>query len=96
VIPAVGHDDWGREKPQHDLASPPQKLAVGDTGWRRIGPQLRVFLNDVKVQRCTAYDCDAGTVTRHRLDDEGRIYIDPATQKVAVETVTGTVEVRWI
>lgn len=80
---------------RHDLSSPPPRLAVGDAGWSRFGPQLRVFLDRSEVQRCMAYDVEKGSVTRQRLDAAGHSFVDEKTNKVAVETITGLVEVKW-
>lgn len=81
--------------PRHDLDQPPRTLAVGDPGYRRIGESLQVFFDQEAVRKCTAYDVERGTITRHRLDGAGRSYIDPETQKIAVETLLGKVEVQW-
>lgn len=94
---AVDHDDWGRERREvrHEIASPPRQLAIGEPGWRRIGPNLKITLDGQEVSRCVAYDIEKQTVTRQRLDDAMRIFVDPETNRVAVETVGGKVEVRW-
>lgn len=81
--------------PSHDIAAPPRKLAIGDPSFRRIGPNIRILLDGEEQRRVTAYDQDKGTVTRHRLDEAGRIFVDPETDKVAVETVSGAVKVVW-
>jgi hypothetical protein len=77
------------------MASPPRKLAIGDPGFRRFGPNLRIFLDGEEQRRVTAYDADKGTITRQRLDEAGRIFVDPGTDEVALETLTGSVEVKW-
>lgn len=88
---AVGGDGRATK----DLQPPPRQLAVGDPLFRRVGPNIRIFIDGEEVQRCTAYDLDKRTVTRQRLDAEGLIFVDPETDRVAVETVTGKVEVKW-
>jgi hypothetical protein len=80
---------------QHDLSLPPRRFAVGDPGFSRIAPRLRVLFDGEEVKRCTAYDADRGMITRHRLDEAGRIFIDSETGGVAVETLTGKVEIQW-
>jgi hypothetical protein len=67
---------------------------VGDPHFASIGPRLRILLDGKPVERCTAYDLDAQTVTRQLLQD-GHAFVDPETDAVAVETLTGKVEVRW-
>jgi hypothetical protein len=78
-----------------DIAAPPRRLAVGDPGFHRFGPMLRVLLDGEEVKRCTAYDADKGVITRLLLDAAGRIFVDADTQKVATETLTGAVKVQW-
>jgi hypothetical protein len=81
---------------KHDIAAPPRRLSIGEPGWRRFVGRVRVMLDGEVVARCVGYDADQGTVTRQRLDEAGRIFVDPDTDSVAVETLTGTVEVKWL
>jgi hypothetical protein len=80
---------------RHDLAPPPRRLSVGEPGWRRFAGQLRVLLDGEEVERCTAYDLDKQIVSRQLLDASGRIYVDRESDRVACETVSGKVEVKW-
>ena len=80
---------------RHDLAPPPRQLAVGDPGFNRIGPRVRIFLNGEEIKRCTAYDLDQQFVICHRLNERGHIFVDPGTDEVATERLTGKVEVKW-
>lgn len=74
---------------------PPRRLSVHDEGYDpAIGARLRVLLDGVSQDgRCEAYDIDAGTVIRCKLDEQGHIYAEG--DEVARETVTGKVEVSW-
>jgi hypothetical protein len=81
---------------QHDIPAPPRTLSIGDPGWRRFAGRLTVTLDREDVtRRCVGFDCDKGTITRQRLDEAGRIFVDPDTDGVAIETLTGAVRVAW-
>lgn len=74
----------------------PTSLTIGGPTFREYAGRIAVFLDGEKVQRCTGFDVEKGTVTRQLLNDQGRIYVDTETDRVAVETVTGKVEVKWL
>jgi hypothetical protein len=81
---------------KHDIAAPPRALSIGEPGWRRFAGRLTVMLDREDVtRRCVGFDCDKGTITRQRLDEAGRIFVDRDTDGVAVETLTGAVRVAW-
>lgn len=73
----------------------PQSGDIRIPGWRRFAGRICIRLNGQEVKRCVAFDVEKGVVTRQRLDAAGRIYVDPVTDKVAVEQLTGTVWVTW-
>ena len=74
---------------------PPRRLSVHDVGYDpALGSRLCVLLDGVSQDgRCEAYDIDAGTVIRCKLDEQGYIYAED--DEVARETVSGKVEVKW-
>lgn len=91
--------DFGFEPPtpsarvdDYDL---PQRLAMGEPGWHRFLGRIRVLLDGADVARCTGFDADKGMVRVQKVDAEGRIYIDQATDRIATATLHGRVEVRW-
>jgi hypothetical protein len=74
----------------------PKQLEAGQAGWLRFAGSIVITLNGEDVtRRCVGFDTAKGRLTRQRLDGEGRIYVDAATQKVATEILRGKVEVRW-
>lgn len=76
-----------------DVEKPPRKMSIVDRDLvAKWGCRIEIFLDNVPVSGVTAYDCDAGTVTRHRLDANGRRFAMDGT--VATETLRGGVEVR--
>lgn len=92
--------DFGYEPPsaapKHDIAAPPRRLSIDEPGWRRCVGRIRVMLDGERVERCVGYDADKGKITRQQLDEAGRIFVDPDTDRVAVETLTGAVKVQWL
>lgn len=72
----------------------PRRLSVHDKGYdHNVGVALVITLDGVEQRSVVAYDIDASTVTRHVLDGKGNAQVEPGTDDVWVETVTGTVEV---
>ena len=73
--------------------TPPQRLAVGDPGFKSIGPRSRIFLDGAELSRCTAYDTAAGTVRVQAVDGAGR----PIRHcgRVVEKLLSGRVEVQW-
>ena len=82
--------------------APPAKLSVDDLD-KRDSPvtweeaqRIRGMLDGVEQHQVVEYDCEAGTILRNKLDDEGRTQINPANRdEVWRETVTGNVTVEW-
>jgi hypothetical protein len=76
----------------------PRQLTVEemlkDPVLREMAPRLEIRLDGVKQVQCTAYDIDAGSITRMVLDDKGKLVIDGEDAKL--ETLNGRVEVSVI
>lgn len=78
------------------LCDVPPRYDVNDPGYRwEVGRHLRVMLDGVEVSDVVAYDIAARTITRHAKDATGTVYIDHATERLAVETLVGAVTVDW-
>lgn len=77
------------------MTAPPRRLSTDDADYDpAVGARVLVFLDGVEQRRrCVAYDADAGTVTRAKLNEAGEIYC--VGDEIAMETVSGKVEVRW-
>lgn len=77
------------------MNAPPRRLSVHDADYDpAIGARVHVLLDGVDQRgRCEAYDADAGTVTRCKHDETGKAYV--VGDEIAMETVTGKVEVSW-
>jgi len=58
-----------------------------------LGHRLIISLDGVEQEQVVAYDIEAGTVTRNKLNEAGEVYVDPVLEEVAKETVHGTVTV---
>ncbi|MBT2242674.1 hypothetical protein JQK15_03910 [Sphingobium sp. BHU LFT2] len=73
----------------------PRRLCVDDADYDpQVGESLIVSLDGVdQYGQATAYDLDAGTVTRVKRDEKGLILING--DEVVLETVSGDVDVRW-
>jgi len=58
------------------------------------GRSIRVLFDGADVTaRCETCDDVTGEVVLHSLDDEGGLYVDPATGDVARVTLRGRVEI---
>lgn len=82
-----------------DSKGPPRKSSVeaiqaGDGSWE-VAMRTEIVLDGEVQNHVTAYDCDAGTVTRQVLDERGRPQLNETRDAVQTETVTGDVTVRW-
>jgi hypothetical protein len=63
---------------------------------RAAGKSVHVYLDGVEVKACLMADDDLGTVTRHVLNADGQVQIDPEKRdEVWTETVNGKVEIRF-
>ncbi len=59
-----------------------------------VGCFLEVSLDGDVVKQVLAYDIDTGTVTRPKTDEGGRIVVDPQTEEIVTEVLTGQVSVQ--
>lgn len=77
--------------------APPVRYSVGQEDFDpEIGRRLRIFVDGVEQQEVVEYDCEAGTVLKNKLNDEGRAQPDPTDRnRVWRETVKGAVTVEW-
>lgn len=58
-----------------------------------LGRRLVISLDGAVQKQVVAYDIEAGSITRNKLNDAGEAYVDPVLEEVAKETVHGTVTV---
>lgn len=76
-----------------DTEQPPQKLSIADSALlAKWAGRIEVLLDGALIDRVIEYDVEAGTVTRYRLNEEGRVYVVDGA--AAEETLRGQVEVR--
>lgn len=76
---------------------PPVRYAVGQADFDPgIGRRLRVFVDGVEQNQVVEYDCEAGTVLRNKLDENGKAQLNEACDEVLRETITGAVTVDWV
>lgn len=77
--------------------SPPVRYGVDRHDFDpEIGRRLRVFVDGVEQKQVIKYDCEAGTVLRNKLDENGQAQIDPVKRdEVWTEALTGQVTVEW-
>ena len=73
-------------------AAPPRQLSVDNREHRRW-PNLAVYLNGERQNYVMAYDIDAGTITKHATDDQGRLIREPDRRQIEREVLTGQVTV---
>lgn len=58
-----------------------------------LGHRLVISLDGIVQDQVVAYDIEAGTVLKNKLNEAGEVYLDPVLEEVAKETVHGTVTV---
>lgn len=76
------------------MNAPPRRLSTEDADYdSTIGMRVCVLLDGIEQRRLIAYDVDAGTVTRAKLNEAGEIYC--VGDEVAMEVASGLVEVHW-
>lgn len=76
--------------------SPPVRYSIGQADFDpAIGNRLRVFVDGAEQKEVVEYDCEAGTVLRNKLDDQGNAQLNEAKDEVLRETITGNVTVDW-
>jgi hypothetical protein len=61
-----------------------------------VGIRLRISLDGVEMRRVVAYDIAAGTIERHVTTAAGRPVLTADRTAIAMETLTGEVEVDWV
>lgn len=72
----------------------PVRLDVNDPAFKAWqGQPIAVTVDGVPQEQVTAYDTEAGTVTRHKLDAAGNAMIDYEREEFVTEVVTGQVAV---
>lgn len=59
-----------------------------------IGRRLRITLDGVVQHQVIAYDCVAGTIVRHAIDESGQVILNDALDEIKRETLHGKVAVR--
>lgn len=75
---------------------PPNRQSVDDPDFDpSVGARTLIYLDGTLQKEASAYDCDAGTVTRPVVDAEGRLQLTPSRDAILQEVVTGTVTVEW-
>jgi hypothetical protein len=75
-------------------AAIPRRLSVHDDAIDySFTSRLRICLDGVEQKAVTAYDIDAGAVTRYVLDEKGKPVINAVRDEVETETVEGEVKV---
>lgn len=75
----------------------PRRLSVHDDDIDySFTSRLRICVDGVEQKCVTAYDIDAGTVTKHVLDEKGHPVINAARDDVETETFQGEVRVTLI
>lgn len=57
---------------------------------------LEISLDGVVQKAVLAYDIDAGTVTRYATDAKGEYRLNKRCDRIIVEQVDGTVDVKWL
>jgi hypothetical protein len=73
---------------------PPRRLSVSDEGFEpELGQSIEIWLDGYKQDRVLAYDCQAGTIERMKVEGFGDPIIDG--DQFVTETVSGRVLVRW-
>ena len=75
---------------------PPLRYSVGQEDFNpAIGKRLRILVDGVEQQQVVEYDCEAGTVLKNKLGEDGHPMLNKERDAVARETVRGTVTVEW-
>ena len=55
--------------------------------------RVKVYFNGVEQHHCTVADDEAGFIERAVLDECGRLYLDPLTDEVPMESLQGDVKI---
>ena len=76
--------------------NPPARYSVRQPDFSyEVARRLRIFVDGVEMKEVVEHDCEAGTVLRNKLNDEGRAQLNDAGDEVLRETVRGNVTVEW-
>lgn len=59
----------------------------------KLSDRIEVLIDGDRLDQICSYDVPAGKVTRNRRDWQGRMILHHGAP--VIETLTGTVEVRW-
>lgn len=78
---------------------PPVRYGVSfadtDRNWENIAPRIRVFCDGVLMDEVVEYDCEAGTVLKIKMGDDGQPMLNDKRDEILRETVRGNVTVEW-
>lgn len=76
---------------------PPVRYSVSQDDYdHEVGRRLRIFMDGVEQREVVEYDCEAGTVLRNALDEDGKPQLNTKRDEVLRETVRGTVTVEYL
>lgn len=76
--------------------APPRAYSVHQPDFDfEIGRRLRVLVDGVEQREVVEYDCDAGTVLKNKLGENGRPMLNAKRDEIMRETVRGNVSVEW-
>jgi hypothetical protein len=78
------------------MDSPPVSYSVRRNDFDpEIGRRLRIFCDGVLLNDVVEYDCDAGTVLRNKLGEDGQPVLNAKRDAIIRETMRGVVTVEW-
>jgi hypothetical protein len=78
------------------LIEPPVRYSVGQEDFNpEIGRRLRIYCDGVLMSEVVEYDCEAGTVLKNKLDENGKAQLNAERSDILRETVKGQVTVEW-
>lgn len=76
------------------MTSIPRRASIEDHDVDRdAAARWCICVDGAEQKSVVAFDMDAGTVTRHRLDKDGNAQPDETGKSVAIETIVGVVAV---
>lgn len=76
--------------------APPVRYSTSqcDFDWA-VGGRLLIRVDGAEQKEVVEYDCEAGTVLRNKLDDDGNPQLDAKRGDILREAVRGNVTVEW-
>lgn len=78
------------------IERPPVRYSVSQDDFSyEIGRRLRIFVDGVEQEHVVEYDCEAGTLLKNKLDDNGRHRLNEKRDEIVRETLRGVVTVEW-